>query len=39
MQWNELDDGVLGMGETTEYADTVIAPENSEKLFYRVRKP
>ena len=39
MQWNELDDGVLGMGETTEYLDTVIAPENSGKLFYRVRKP
>jgi hypothetical protein len=38
MQWNELDDGVLGMGETTEYIDTIIAPVTRAKLFYRVRK-
>ena len=37
--WEELDDGVIGMKDKTEFVDNFLAPENKEgKLFYRVRK-
>jgi hypothetical protein len=37
--WEELDDGVIGKKDKTEFVDDFLAPENKGgELFYRVRK-
>ena len=37
--WDELDDGVIGEKDKTEFVDNFLAPEKkSDQLFYRVRK-
>lgn len=37
--WDELDDGVIGKKDKTEFVDDFLAPEKkSDQLFYRVRK-
>ncbi|MDC0200967.1 hypothetical protein OAK04_01120 [Verrucomicrobia bacterium] len=37
--WDELDDGLIGEKDKTQFVDNFLAPENTEAmLFYRVRK-
>ena len=37
--WDELDDGVMGNKDKTEFVDNFLAPEKKgDQLFYRVRK-
>ena len=37
--WDELDDGVMGNKDKTEFVDDFLAPEKKgDQLFYRVRK-
>ncbi|MDP6859219.1 MAG: hypothetical protein QF426_05300 [Verrucomicrobiales bacterium] len=37
--WDELDDGLIGNKDRTEFVDDFLAPENKfSQLFYRVRK-
>ena len=37
--WDELDDGLIGEKDKTQFVDDFLAPENTEAmLFYRVRK-
>ena len=37
--WDELDDGLIGNKDKTEFTDDFLAPEKKgEEIFYRVRK-
>jgi hypothetical protein len=36
--WNEIDDGIASGGESTTYADSLAAPSNPERGYYRVRE-
>ena len=36
--WDELDDNVVGMPDTTEYVDDFYAPAAGPRVFYRVRR-
>lgn len=36
--WEQLDDEVVGTGNSTPFTDSVLAPTNS-RLFYQVRRP
>jgi hypothetical protein len=37
--WDELDDGLIGSKDRTEFVDNFLAPENNGgQLFYRIRK-
>ena len=37
--WDELDDGLIGNKDKTEFTDDFLAPEKKgEEIFYRIRK-
>ena len=37
--WQDLDDSVIGTGDSTQFTDSVFAPANPDRFFYQVRRP